>query len=246
MKNEEIHQQLEELRHEVRALKTSINTLRQDDLREVYGEQIKPILIERIERFPSKQLDDLPDEVKTKFKLMLIRYVEEVVEAFQTQGKGAALTALESSERELRNSIRPIDVSRSKFVSELTQQIRDYLEVSDRVFSQTFSISPLPQSTNADSLSSRPPSSSIEKVLGPLSNAWRIDLLNLLMRGDESLASLSKALVIKKGHLQFHLRSLTDSGLIQYDKKSRQYTITERGAFALEGITKLVERLLKT
>jgi DNA-binding IclR family transcriptional regulator len=64
-----------------------------------------------------------------------------------------------------------------------------------------------------------------------------------LVAEDESLATLSRTLGLKKGHLQFHLNVLAASGLIIYDRKSHLYAITGKGGRALDGLTRLVADL---
>ena len=48
---------------------------------------------------------------------------------------------------------------------------------------------------------------------------------------------------MQKGHLQFHLRILLKAGLVQYDRKSRLYSITSQGAVAIDEISRLICRL---
>ena len=237
---------MDELRREVRALRTSIDTLREDDMREVYGDQIKPILIEKVERFASQKRSDgrSDHEEKQEIRTFLIQLVESVISAFQREGKKAALSVLHEIELGLTKNLLMDDPLLSEFIERLVKQIKDYLDTSDRVLSQTNSIELVSRGPLLDSSTAPPSSTMIESALSPLSNAWRIDLLNHLLKGEDSLADLSRALNIKKGHLQFHLRSLLDSGLIRYDRKSHQYSITDRGIMALEGVTRLVERIL--
>jgi DNA-binding IclR family transcriptional regulator len=70
-----------------------------------------------------------------------------------------------------------------------------------------------------------------------------MSILMLLSREDESLTGLSKSLGLQKGHLQFHLKILLEPGFINYDRKSRLYSITAKGSTALDGIGRLVESL---
>ena len=64
-----------------------------------------------------------------------------------------------------------------------------------------------------------------------------------LSNDDETLTGLSNGLGLKKGHLQFHIDSLLRAKYIKYDRKSHLYSITARGAIALDEIKKLIERL---
>jgi len=119
--------------------------------------------------------------------------------------------------------------------------MREYLAVSERVSQQARP----PSGPRASPLGAERPLSSaaVENALAPLSSSRRIDIMMLLAKDDESLATLSKALDMKKGHLQFHLNVLSDAGYIAYDRKSRLYALTNKGGRALEGIARLMERI---
>jgi predicted transcriptional regulator len=82
-----------------------------------------------------------------------------------------------------------------------------------------------------------------ERLLAPLSNARRVQVMLILSKENNSLAELAKQLELKKGHLQFHLKALMDVDYIQFDRKSRLYSISPRGTRILDGVTKIVEGL---
>jgi DNA-binding HxlR family transcriptional regulator len=82
-----------------------------------------------------------------------------------------------------------------------------------------------------------------EAVLDPLANAWRIKVLTVLRRGDHSLTELGRAVELRTGHLQFHLRALVDAGFVMLDRRKHRYSITARGMTALTCAEDLVSRL---
>ena len=63
-----------------------------------------------------------------------------------------------------------------------------------------------------------------------------------LSKDGDSSASLGKKLGLKKGHLQFQVRCLLDADYIRYDRKSRLCSINDKGAIALDEVTKLICR----
>lgn len=231
----DIQKQLEALLAEVRLLSKSVVHLRHDDFRLVFGEQIKPILAERIERFfgPEGAGPGAQDGGKTELVGLLERYIAE----FQQNGAGAAARVLGEFESAAPPASTVQDARRAAFVAGLVGQMREYLAVSERIAQQAGA----PSGTGAS-----PPApealspAAVERALGPLSSSRRIAIMAQLAEDDESLAALSKALGMKKGHLQFHLNVLSDAGHIAYDRKSRLYALTAKGSRALEGLSRLM------
>jgi len=54
---------------------------------------------------------------------------------------------------------------------------------------------------------------------------------------------ISKALGLRTGHLQFHLKALKDAGYVRSSRRRRSYMITEKGIAALDGLNKLFQGL---
>jgi DNA-binding transcriptional ArsR family regulator len=210
----------------------------------VFGEQIKPILIERIERFFGEMgtNDTSVIEDQNELKAQLNDLVEKVVASFQKHGSETASRLLDEFEGALPSKTISFGESRqSIFIAELVKQMRDYFAVSDSVSQPAKS-----QAVTEGFLAIKDVHVSpalVERTLGPLANAWRIDILLRLNKESDSLAGLSKALGLKKGHLQFHLNTLLDSGYIQYERKSHLYSIKSSGSIALDEIARLIHRL---
>ncbi len=236
--NDDIQKQLEALLAEVRLLSRSVTHLRGDDFRLVFSEQIKPILIERIERYFSGK--GKPSDLEAKAQLMDL--VERYITDFQQKGTGAASLTLDEF-MSVPSSDDPLkqDPLLTVFISALVGQMREYLTASDRISQQAHPAERPMASLVRNERALSP--ELVERTLGPLSSAHRIKVMLRLSNGDESLSSLSKDLAMKKGHLQFHLNVLTGPGLIAYDRKSHLYSITEKGARALLELSKLVEAL---
>jgi DNA-binding transcriptional ArsR family regulator len=244
IESEDIDRRLEALLNEVKLLNSSVVHLRQEDFRVVFGEQVKPILIERIERFFSNiGPEDIPNASgQDELKAQLIEVFEKVITSFQDYGVETATRILDEAEVSFPYHSLPVDESRlSAFSSELVQQMREYFVMSKRISPQATSLMGTRGSLIRADMHLM--SAQAERMLAPLASARRIDILLRLAGNDDSLAGLSKALGLKKGHLQFHLNSLRDSGFIHYDRKSHLYSMTARGAIALDEIAKLIDRL---
>jgi hypothetical protein len=238
----EIRQQLEVLTAEVKLLSSSFAQLRQDDFRMVFGEQIRPILKERINRFFSEDRRASEAGSREKLKSPLVDLVDSVVDTYEKKGREEASRVIDNSETSLAETVKSEqNLKLTTFVSALIRQLRDYLVLSDQVSHQGTSQKKMiaPSAKEAEELSPM----EAESVLSPLANSWRINVLSMLSKDDESLAGLSKALGLKKGHLQFHLKILLDARYIRYNRKSRLYSITDRGAVAVDGVERLIDRL---
>lgn len=237
--NDDIQKQLEALLSEVRLLSKSVIHLRRDDFRMVFGEQIKPILMERIDRFfgegPKGSVGH--EEARSQMKDLVERFITD----FQQNGEEAASRTLYEFGSVERSDLVDPEEKRQAFTSELVGQMRDYLAASERISQQA---APPAPSVTVHERSVKPLSpAAVEGTLGPLSNGHRIQVMLLLSRDDESLAALSKGLDMKKGHLQFHLDVLKSAEYISYDRKSHLYTLTAKGGRALAGISRLVDDL---
>jgi DNA-binding transcriptional ArsR family regulator len=243
MQGDEIRQEIEALRQEVRGLSTSILNLRQDDMRKVFGDQFKPVLTERIARHFSQIKKGSKKDREGASESRLLELVDGSVTIFQQHGKQRALKYLDEYEENLRANSADKDQGTDRFDSALITQIRDYLQLSDTIFNHT-----VPEGSSLDPMGTYLSNSSLspevaERLLAPLSNAKRIQVMLILSRESNSLAELCKELDLQKGHLQFHLKALLDVDYIRFDRKSRLYSISPRGKLILEGITNLIESL---
>ncbi|HSV42093.1 MAG TPA: winged helix-turn-helix domain-containing protein, partial [Methanomassiliicoccales archaeon] len=83
----------------------------------------------------------------------------------------------------------------------------------------------------------------MEGRLAPLSNATRLRVMALLYTSSRSFTEMGRELGMQKGHLQFHLRKLVGAGYVLIDRRTHQYTISEKGALAVDGLCRLLPRL---
>jgi DNA-binding HxlR family transcriptional regulator len=83
----------------------------------------------------------------------------------------------------------------------------------------------------------------VEKAIAPLSNSWRVTILRMLSQNERTMSEIGRALNMKTGHLQFHMRALRDAGYIASDRRRRTYSITERGEKVMQGLAGLMANL---
>ncbi len=87
----------------------------------------------------------------------------------------------------------------------------------------------------------RPSPQEIADLLQPLSHPKRLEILEALREGELSFSDIGRAVDLKTGHLQFHLRPLLKNGLLE--RGGRSYRITNKGVQALAGVGDLMGRL---
>ncbi len=238
MQGDDIREQIEALRQEVRGLSTSILNLRQDDMRKVFGDQIRPVLIDRISRHYAHAIKRTEEASKEE----LHDLVDRAIAIFQGEGKLKALGFIKDIEEEIAGKTSKSDDENNRFELEIITQLEEYFLLSDTVFNQTVPEMHVMLGRTAPVKDELSPVT-VEKLLSPLSNAKRVQVLMILKRESNSLAELSKELALKKGHLQFHLKALIEVDYIQFDRKSRLYALTARGKIAMEGIATLVDNI---
>lgn len=244
MKDQDIQEQLLALRREVGALSDSLLNLHRDESRRVAGEQWRMILGEWVDRFLMQTEREGNSEKVGLYKSELNDLVDRFITTFQNHGKEKASMVLGEFEKTISpNGSRAHDAKYVHFAYEIIRQMNSYLEVSDALANPTMpEVGSLLGPSKTSARASLSPTIA-ERILSPLANAWRISVLLKLAEGDNNLTDLSKALGLKKGHMQFHLASLLESKYIAYDQKSHLYSITSNGIVAIDEITKMIDRL---
>lgn len=86
----------------------------------------------------------------------------------------------------------------------------------------------------------------VSKVLEPLSNKQRLQMLKALSAETKTFSSLSALTNLRGGNLLFHLQKLLDSRMILQRHERGDYMITEKGFRVLRGITELYSDLVYT
>jgi DNA-binding transcriptional ArsR family regulator len=237
MSNDDLREQIDALRLEVRKLNDSFVSLRDEDIRKVMVQQARPVLVERIDRVLgwSNSVDD------RACRDALVRWTDEAFEALERGGRAGGLRFLEG--RRARSVIGQCDRPEvGGLADDLEAQMRSYLDT----YSAVLRFPGARERPRADETSiGRLSPDRVEEMLSPLSSRVRITIMQHLSAEDDGLASMSRALGLQKGHLQFHLRSLLDGGYIDYDRKSRLYSLSGRGKRALDGLARLMDDLMR-
>lgn len=227
---DDLREQIAALRAEVRQLSESFVNLRDEDVRKVFSDQAFPVLAERIDR----SLDWPGSTRNAACRSALMEWLERCMGELERGGRAGALRYLEG--HSARSAVDACGATGMEgLADDLESQVRSYIDLFGRVSG--------PCSRDRSGLPGELDPARAQAALGPLTNATRLEVLQQLAREDDGLASLSRALGLQKGHLQFHLRSLLDGGYIIYDRKSRLYSLSLRGRRALHGLARLMDEL---
>jgi len=229
MSNDELQEQIEALRLEVRQLSTSFANLREDDVRRVFVRQVRPVVAERIERALGSGTSE-----SQECREALLEWSEGVLGALERGGRSGGLRFLErnGARSALKGCSRP---GLEEVANDLDALMRSYLDSYNAVVGSPAAV--------GEEVGAVLSPDKVEAALAPLSNGIRISILQHLARDEDGLASLSRALGLQKGHVQFHIRSLLEGGYIEYDRKSRLYALSLRGRRALDGLARLMRDL---
>ena len=92
---------------------------------------------------------------------------------------------------------------------------------------------------NAGSSSELPNDSVVRDVLEPVANIQRFQILQSLMRQTRTFSEISQITGLRGGNLLFHLRKLTDAGLILQVHERGDYLITDKGYKTMTAISQL-------
>jgi DNA-binding HxlR family transcriptional regulator len=258
MENEAVLTKLDELRKSMEAFNESLDRVRYDDFKTAFYEQIQNIFGRH-----SKTLFDSGMEAMSEFsscvhkKECMVNFErsrKEVLAAFQRDDMHGALMVLEDAEAQLTyDDSMCTDKRCSHYTMDTLHQIKALFSISDNLKFRNYiqpetSFSRLTSNgrlTNHRAAERKEPTSvEVADTISILANPWRLEVLKLLAQQEQSFSDMSKALDLKTGHLQFHLKVLQEAGCIKNNPRRRMYSITLKGSTALDGIQGLADRLL--
>jgi DNA-binding HxlR family transcriptional regulator len=238
---------------EIRALKSDLNLfsdqmvrLRYEDLKSVFLEQMRMAMGDKGKRSFLDEASILSNSSQCNLKGQCLQKLEETVDSatisFMKDDLVGARNILDEAEVLIKDDISTCqDKGCSKTAEEILHRVQVLLQIYEDLagrFGPDFVLKKgVDRDTNCYT------ADEIQSVLNPLANAWRIRVLATLKRGDHSLTELGRALELKTGHLQFHLRALVEAGFVEPDRRRHRYSLTERGAMALSCAEEMVSKL---
>jgi len=238
---------------EIRSLKSDLSMfndhmvrLRYEDIKITFLEQMRLAVGEEGRRSFQMDAASLQDSSGCEHKADCLRKlggaVDSAARSFMNDDLAGAKGTLDQIEAFIIGNCSPCqDESCSRTAAETVRRVRAILQVYEGLSSRF-----------GQELGAAAPSGhrgagctpeDAEAVLDPLANAWRNKVLTALRRGDHSLTELGRAVELRTGHLQFHLRALIDAGFVSLDRRKHRYSITDRGSLALSCTEEMVARL---
>ncbi|MEM2944182.1 MAG: winged helix-turn-helix domain-containing protein [Methanomassiliicoccales archaeon] len=245
MKSEQLINELANLKREIERLNETVLNIRYDDFKSTFIEQIRDTLRKESEKLLETEMCRFDSSSSCTKKGECIGKIQEVMEdvirLFSQDETDTALILLKELEDTISGSRSPcLDPKCSKFVLEVLQKIRCHMLIFD-TFKFRFKADKPENRKFSPSVSMDFSPEQAEKLLSPLSNAWRIQILRYLSSGERSFSEISRELGLRTGHLQFHLRLLKNAGFIEVDRKTHMYSLKRKGIAALRGIGQLIE-----
>ncbi|MBI0583300.1 MAG: winged helix-turn-helix transcriptional regulator [Methanomassiliicoccus sp.] len=245
MTSQEMMDEIRSLRSEVGTLGDHMARLRFADIKNAFLHQIRMAVGDQGRRTFQSEASALSAASQCDLKVICLtkleQAVDEAADRFMKDDLEAAKRILDDVEGLISgecSSCRDDDCSRS--ATETLRRVKAVLVVYEGLVER---IGDAPVDVLGMYAEPTVTPEDVESAIAPLSNALRVRVLIALRRGDHSLSELGRAVDLRTGHLQFHLRALIDAGYVEADRRRHRYRITERGNVALRWTEDLVSRV---
>ena len=248
MTEKELMSELRSLRSDLGEYNDRLVQLRLEDFKSVFVAQIRDILAEEGRRTIGSGLSQARQSSDCSLKAAchqeIISKIEESIEMVKREDQDGAMGLLNGIETTICSDSSPcLDEGCSAKAIETIHDVRALLSVY-------FTLRPKLLPGGGELIYIRDPvqnvefsSEDVERAIAPLSNAWRVTILRILRQRECTMSEIGKALNMKTGHLQFHMRALKDAGYIASERRRRTYSITEKGEKAMRGLAELMASL---
>ncbi len=245
MRATDIQAQIESLRTEVRGINTLLQRIQAEDVRRVYGSQIRSVLIEKAQRFFEKEgklRGTGPHGWLDEFEGRTMAMIDQTISAYQLLDQEGATKVLGSFvSGEWPDGPKESLQRCMRLVNEIVEQFDNYFSISIGWNEQLSGPGPSRKESSLDEGILSP--EKVEVLIGPLSNAIRVGVLLELKAREGGLTELSRRMGLQKGHLQFHVKILSEAGYVLLDRRTHLYFLTSRGERALKGLGEMVKDL---
>lgn len=247
MTDELLITELRSLRSELMGYNDRVVRLRMDDFKRMFVEQMRGILADEGRKALGPQLSSVQQAAACSMKQACQRQLGEMMEGviakLEREDQQGAMELLEGAEGLICGESTPcMDDGCSLRAAEAIRDVKALLSVYFTLRPRLLSVD-RGEGGSAPERATRRDPESVERAIAPLSNARRVTILRLLQDQDRTLSELCKALEMKTGHLQFHIRALREAGYISSDKRRHIYSITEKGRRGAEGLDALMQSI---
>ncbi len=238
--------ELRDLRRDLGSLNERVVSMRYEDLKGVFVMEMREALSVEGRKVIRSDLDSV--QVVSSCSLRsdcmdkLRGLVDAVTTAMERDDLQAAHELLDRTDGLLCGETSPcLDDECSRSASGTINRARLMLDLYSGLLNK-FATSSQPSESKMKQGGSFDPSEA-ERALGPLANAHRLTIMDLLSSGGRPLSEIGKCLEMPTGHLQFHMRALKEADFVGSDRRSRIYSLTPKGRKALEAVRELVGKV---
>lgn len=244
MTGQDMLEEIRSLRNEIGSLGDHMVRLRYADIRSVFLEQMRAAISETSRKAFRDDASELSAGSRCEHKDACLKKLGEVVgqasDRVMEDDLAAAGKVLDDAERMITSECSSCqDQECSRSASEAIRRVHAVLLAYEGLVERLGA----PPGEGLLPLEAEASPELAEALLDPLANAWRLKVLSALRRGDRSLTELGRAVDLRTGHLQFHLRKLLDAGYVDRYRRGRGYRLTERGAAALQWTEDIARQL---
>ncbi len=237
----ELLRKIEELRQGLDSLGRSVTSLRRDEMDQAFHEQIGTSYLENNREALRDLLKGWPGRPSTVLMDISGLY-DRAMERYELNDLDGAIRSLDE--------VREV-VARLTDLKLEAERKYELLSVLDRSRQQMAMLETLRFHTgrpgirrSCDSAYAGLEPEKLEAMLSPLSNTVRLKILALLYTSSRSFTEMLSELQMQKGHLQFHLRKLVDSGYVNVDRRTHLYSLEEKGLLAVDGLGQIFSKVL--
>ncbi len=240
--------ELRSLRSDIGEYNDRMIHLRLEDFKSAFVAQMRDILAEEGRRTIGSGLSqagkDSGCNLKTACHEEIRSKIEEAIEMLKREDQKGALGLLNRIETTICSDPSPcLDSDCSDKALETIHEVKALLSAYFTLRPKLLEGGESVAHANNVALEAGPSSQDVERAIAPLSNSWRITILRMLGQNEHTMSEIGRALNMKTGHLQFHMRALKEAGYIASDRRRKTYSITERGERAMRGLAELMASL---
>ena len=247
MSEQVILNELRSLRRDLGSMNERFVSMRYEDLKEVFVEEMRVALGEQGRRAMRSDLDNVQVgstcSLRSACMDKLRHLIDAVTGAMEHDDLATAHRLLNETNDLICGESSPcLDDSCSRSASETIKRARLMLDLYSGLLGK-FDVTG-PKGTVPSFPSSKASPELVERALVPLANGHRLTIMNVLAEEQRTLSEICRSLDMRTGHLQFHMKALREAGYITSDRRSRMYSLTPKGEKALEAVNDMVARLI--
>lgn len=236
----ELLRRIEELRQGLDALGRSVTSLRKDEMDQAFHDQIGTSYLDQNREAVRELLKGWPGP-PSKVLSEISDLYDKAMDRYELNDLDGAIRSLDEVREIVAGSPRAdIDAGPRGELLSVLDRSRQQMALLETL---RFHTGRPGVRRSCDSAYSGIEPEKLEAMLAPLSNAVRLKVLALLYTSSRSFTEIMSELQMQKGHLQFHLRKLVDSGYVVVDRRTHLYSLEEKGLLAVDGLGQLFSKL---